>query len=333
MTLINEQHKDRLFKFIFGNPDHKEWTLSLYNALNDTNFTDPEEIEFNTIEEAVYMGMRNDVSFILAFVISIWEHQSSFSLNLPIRLFLYAAHLYEKYITSGKFHRFSRKLQRLPKPKCICFYNGTEDQPEEVILKLSDAFDDNDGDIEVRVKMLNINYGRNRELMEKCRPIEEYSWFVEAVRLKQKDWLSLEQAVDLAIDEMSDDFALKKFLLMNRAEVKGMFLSEYDAEKEMEYLREEIREEAREEGREEGRKEGRAEGREEGRAEGRKEGRAEGRAEGRKEGRNEGINNANERVASDMLKNGEPLEKIKLYSQLAETAIFNLAKTLGISVM
>lgn len=84
-----------------------------------------------------------------------------------------------------------------------------------------------------------------------------------------------------------------------------MFLSEYDAEKEMEYLREEIREEAREEGRE----------------------------EGRKEGRNEGINNANERVASDMLKNGEPLEKIKLYSQLAETAIFNLAKTLGISVM
>ncbi len=120
--------------------------------------------------------MKNDVSFIIlcAMTMGFWEHQSSFNPNLPIRLFIYAAHVCEKYVTSGKFRRFSSKLQRLPKPKCICFYNGTDDQPEERVLKLSDAYDSDDGDIEVRVRMLNINYGRNRALMEACNPIMEY---------------------------------------------------------------------------------------------------------------------------------------------------------------
>ena len=112
MNDSNTQHKDRLFKFIFGNPDHKEWTLSLYNALNGSHYTDPEAIEFTTIEDALYMGMRNDASFIIEFVMNLWEHQSSFNPNLPIRLLIYAVHLYEKYIMSSDFNRFSRKLQR-----------------------------------------------------------------------------------------------------------------------------------------------------------------------------------------------------------------------------
>ena len=312
MTDTNTQHKDRLFKFIFGNSDHKEWTLSLYNALNGSHYTDPEAIEFTTIEDALYMGMRNDVSFIIAFVMNLWEHQSSFNPNLPIRLLIYAVHLYEKYIMSSSFNRFSRKLQRLPKPKLICFYNGTENQPEERILKLSDAFGSDDGDIEVRVRMLNINYGHNRELMKFCGMLNEYSWFVDAIRRKQRTMSGLEQAIDAAIDEMPEEFELKKFLLAHRAEVKGMYLTEYNAEKEMEKLREEERQEGRELGLQEGR--------------------AEGRAKGLAEGRAEGQRNEKERTVIAMLKEKLPLPLVAKISNLSEDVIRSIADGLGISL-
>ena len=80
-----KEYKDRLFKFIFGNPDNKQWTLSLYNAMNGTDYTDPDGIRFNTIGDAVYMGMKNDVSFIICFEMNLWEHQSSFNPNMPMR--------------------------------------------------------------------------------------------------------------------------------------------------------------------------------------------------------------------------------------------------------
>ena len=90
-----KEYKDRLFKFIFGNPENKQWTLSLYNAVNGTDYENPDEIRFNTIGDAVYMGMKNDASFIIFFEMNLWEHQSVFNPNMPMRFFLYAAKLYE----------------------------------------------------------------------------------------------------------------------------------------------------------------------------------------------------------------------------------------------
>ena len=219
MPDINKQHKDRLFKFIFGNPEHKEWTLSLYNALNNSHYTNPEEIIFNTLEDVIYLGMKNDVSFIIGFVLCIWEHQSSFNPNLPIRFLIYSGRLYDKYLTDNNIYRYGTVLHILPTPKCICFYNGTADQPEEVILRLSDAFRD-DGivpDIELSVRMVNINYGRGKRLMELSRPLEEYAWFIDAIRRNQQVMSSLDEAVDAAIDEMPEDFTLKKFLVAHKA--------------------------------------------------------------------------------------------------------------------
>ena len=80
-----KDYKDRLFKFIFGNPENKQWTLSLYNAINGTDYTNPDDIQFNTIGDAVYMRMKNDISFIVAFEMDLWEHQSSFNPNMPMR--------------------------------------------------------------------------------------------------------------------------------------------------------------------------------------------------------------------------------------------------------
>ena len=236
--MINSEHKDRVFKFIFGNPDNKAWTLSLYNAVNKSNYDNPDEIQFNTIDDAVYLGMKNDVSFIIIDEMNLWEHQSSYNPNMPMRFFIYAAKLYEKYIAGSDYYPYSSKLQPVPRPRCICFYNGTANQPEEKILKLSDAFG-GDADIEVCVTMLNINYGRNKILMQACKPLNEYAWLVDKIRWYQKDLKNLEAAVDVAIADMPNDFTIKDFLLLNKAEVKGMFLTEYDQEKVLEQERRE----------------------------------------------------------------------------------------------
>ena len=238
MTEVNREYKDRVFKFIFGNPENKEWTLSLYNAVNGSNYSNPDDIQFNTIDDAVYMSMKNDVSFIILNEMNLWEHQSSFNPNMPMRFLTYGVQLYEKYTAASDYYKFSRKLQPLPKPNCICFYNGKAEQPESQMLRLSDAFG-GEGDIEVKVTMLNINYGKNRKLMEACQPLSEYAWLIDRVRQHQRVKQNLEASVDTAIDEMPDSFVIRSLLEVHRAGVKQMFLTEYDEEKMKEQERKE----------------------------------------------------------------------------------------------
>ena len=233
-----KDYKDRLFKFIFGNPENRKWMLSLYNAVNGTDYSNADEILFNTIADAVYMRMKNDVSFIIAFEMNLWEHQSTFNPNMPMRFFIYGGRLYEKYIATSDYYQYSSSLQPVPRPVCICFYNGTKEQPEKKILRLSDAYE-GEGDIEVRVTMLNINYGMNQNLLDACEPLKEYAWLVDAVRRHQAEKMDLDAAVDASLDEMQDEFVIKSFLLENRAEVKNMFLTEYNEEKVMEKERQE----------------------------------------------------------------------------------------------
>ena len=295
MTEVNREYKDRVFKFIFGYPENKELTLSLYNAVNGSQHGNPDDIQFNTVEDAVYVGMKNDVSFIICNEMSLWEHQSSFNPNMPMRFFIYSCKLYEKYTETSDYFKYSSRLQPLPKPNCLCFYNGTEEQPERLEMKLSEAFG-GEADIEVKVHMLNINYGKNRELMENCQPSREYAWLVDKVREHQRVLQDLEAAVDAAINEMPDSFAIKKFLISNQAEVKGMFLAAYDEEKD--------------------------------RAKALKE-----QERLIREARVEAESQANERVAEDMLRNKEPLAKIKKYSRLSEDHIRQIAQHLGVAVV
>ena len=292
LTEANRLYKDRVFKFIFGNPENKEWTLSLYNAVNGSNYRNPDDIQFNTIEDAVYMSMKNDVSFIILDEMNLWEHQSSFNPNMPMRFLTYGTQLYEKYTATSGYYKFSRKLQRLPKPHCICFYNGTKEQPEQQVLKLSDAFG-GEGDIEVKVKMLNVNYGKNRALLETCQPLREYAWLVDRVREHQRVMQNLEAAVDASIDEMPDSFVIRTLIEAHRAGVKKMFLTEYDEEK----MKEQERKEAF------------------------------------ADGVDAGVAEANERVAADMLKKKYPLDAIKDISRLSEAHIRKLAKSLGVVVL
>ena len=242
MPVANTEYKDRLFKFIFGNPNNKQWTLDLYNAINASSYDDPNAIKFNTIDDAVYVGMINDAS-------NIWEHQSTYNPNMPLRVLFYAAKLYEKYIEENHVYLYSSTLKKIPRPKFVCFYNGTWNQPEKKVLRLSDAYD-GEGDLEVTVTMLNINYGKNRELMNACKPLREYAWLVNEVR--QNPMGDLDETIDNAIDKMPDDFVIRDFIVGHRAEVKGMFLTEWNQEEALAHERAEGRAEGRVEGREEG---------------------------------------------------------------------------------
>ncbi len=244
-TIINFQYKDRLFKFIFGNPVNRAWTLNLYNAVNGTQYDDAEAIELTTIEDAVYMSMKNDVSFLFSEMMNFYEQQSSFDPNVPMRFFVYIARSYSNYIKNSKKYRlYSSKLQKAPTPKCVCFYNGTKQMPDKMILKLSDAFDKSlDPDVEVKVTMLNINYGHNKELLDACKPLYEYSWFIDRIRSEKPKRDSLGDAVDIAIKDMPDDFMIKSFLLKNQEEVKTMCITEYNEEEVMDIRFEEGKEE------------------------------------------------------------------------------------------
>ena len=247
---INRENKDRLFKFIFGRSENKKWTLSLYNAINGTDYSDPEEIEINTLEEAIYMGMKNDVSYILREFVNIYEHQSTFCPNMPIRSMMYAAHLYDKHIKQHKLNIYGSRQVMLPVPKLVVFYNGRTKKEDDTVLTLADAFDESVrelSDIDVRVRMLNINYGHNKAILEACRVLYDYSWFVNEIRNNCDD-MDIEMAVDKAIDDMPEDAELKDFLVVHRSEVIMSCLTEYNEEETMKMFADEAREEGREEG-------------------------------------------------------------------------------------
>lgn len=264
MTADQNQYKDRLFNFLFGSEENKAWTLSLYNAVTGSAYTDPTQIEITTIRDVLYLGMHNDISILISNEMDLYEQQSTYNPNLPLRMLQYAGNLYEKYVRQRKLNKYGSHLLKLPVPKLYAFYNGKSEQPDEQILRLSDSFPEgSETDIEVTVRMLNVNYERNRELLEACEPLREYSWLNEEIRKNKQmvDKGEIGSAIDRAITTMPDNFVIKPFLIAHRAEVKGMLLTEYNEAETMELFREEGREEGRMEGRAEGRMEGRMEGR------------------------------------------------------------------------
>lgn len=237
---INRNFKDRLFRMVF---QKKEDLLDLYNAINGTSYSDPDELEINTLEDVIYMGMRNDVSFFIDCFLNLYEHQSTLNPNLPVRGLLYFADLYRNYIALKKLNLYSSVLKRLPFPRFVVFYNGTSRQPDRQELKLSDAFFDVESDeppaLEVRVTMLNINWGHNRELMEKCRRLSEYAQFIACVRDYLAKDLTPEAAIEQAVADCIQSGILAQFLTGHRAEVMDVILTEYNEQEHMEMERNE----------------------------------------------------------------------------------------------
>ena len=189
------------------------------------------------------MGMKNDTSFIVFDIMSVYEHQSSLNFNMPLRMLQYVGDLYSGYIAKNKLNKYGTGRIMLPIPKLVTFYNGEHDAEDEMILKLSDSFapeHKDKADLEVKVRMINVNYSSNKELMKSCKPLAEYSWFVDTIR-RNKVEHELNIAVGKALDCMPDDFVIKSFLVRHRQEVEGMLDTEYKEAEVMELFKEDGR--------------------------------------------------------------------------------------------
>lgn len=216
--------------------------LKLYNAINGTSYDDPDLLQVNTLENAVYMSMQNDVSFIIDMRLNLYEHQSTYSPNLPVRYLLYVADVYSDY--TKDMNLYGTKAVKLPTPRFVIFYNGQAEQPDRKELKLSELFSipDADPSLELKAVMLNINKGHNRKLMETCRTLQDYAEYTFRVREYAAE-MPLDLAVEQAITECISEGILADFLRKNRAEAKKVSIYEYDEERHMRQAREEGMEE------------------------------------------------------------------------------------------
>lgn len=240
---VNRKHKDRLFRFAFQD---KRDLLELYNALNGTDYRNPDDLIITTLEDAIFLGVKNDLSFIIGATLNLYEHQSTWNANMPLRGLLYFASLYQEFVEQNAHNLYGRRRIALPFPQYLVFYNGDSEEPDQIELSLSDAFQKPDRQlvpcVECRVRVLNINQGHNRELMEKCRRLWEYSEFIGQVKSNLKEGMDIHDAVNIAMDHCRTHGILADILSRCRTEVLYMLLTEYDEKKTMDYLHREARE-------------------------------------------------------------------------------------------
>ncbi len=233
IPVVNRTYKDTLFRMIFR---EKRNLLQLYNALNSTNYTEEADLEIVTLENAIYMNMKNDVAFLLADRLNLYEHQSTYNPNMPLRDLFYICREYEKLV--GQESLYSSTKIQIPNPRFVVFYNGIDWQEEDQTLKLSDLYlhQEEDPELELKVRMLNINEGYNKATVEQCKLLHEYTQYVDKVR-KYSENKPIQEAVKLAVTESIKQGILSNFLTKYRQEAIQMSIFEYDEEKEMRLLR------------------------------------------------------------------------------------------------
>ena len=283
-THVNRTYRSTVFIMLF---EEKENLLELYNAMSGKHYTDPELLEINTLENAIYMSIKNDVSFLMDGRLSLYEHQSTYSPNLPLRFLFYISNLYSGMTRNENL--YGTRAVQIPTPEFIIFYNGEEERPERETLRLSDLYtfrgedgrtEESDYRLELKAELLNICGDNNKALKDACRTLREYAIFTDKMRTYAKS-MDIETAAERTIEECVRENVLREFLEKHRSEVIKVSIFEYDQEKHLRQERKQAWEEGREAGIAEGREAGIAEGREAGIAEGKVAGIAEGKAAGR----------------------------------------------------
>ena len=223
----NRQYKDSVFTKLFGDKDN---LLELYNAIEGKNYGKDTEIEITTLENVLYMDMRNDISFLIdGKIVVLIEHQSTINPNMPLRMLLYIARIYEKIISSDSLYR-SSKMQ-IAHPEFIVLYNGKDAYPDKQTLKLSEMFKrfgrGSPINLELEVKVYNINKGHNPEFAKNSEALDGYEIFIAAVREYEKT-MSREDAIRKAVSDCIKRNVLKKFFEYNSSEVINMLLTEWN---------------------------------------------------------------------------------------------------------
>ena len=253
---VNRAYKDSVFSLLFNNP---QALRELYGALEGVALPPDLPIAINTLEDALFMERVNDLSFVFADrLVVVFEHQSTVNPNMPLRCLMYLARLYEKIIDNRDIYK--SKPLAIPRPVCFVLYNGPADCPDEIRLKLSDSFADltelgyaGPPDLELTVRMININRGHNSELVGRSRTLEGYSEFIGKAREFEKELGSREEGVTAAVKHCISRGILKEFLELHSSEVVNMLFTEWNWDDALAVRFEEGREEGWEKGQEEGR--------------------------------------------------------------------------------
>ena len=285
----NREYKSDVISMMMQIP---EYALDVYNAMNDSVYTDPDMIQIMRLENGISLSVRNDASFFISNYLNLYEHQSTYSPNAPLRFLIYLTNLLKT--TIRKRDLYSRKRVQIATPHFAVFYNGTEKRPEKEVLKLSDAFINHTDtpEIELTVTIYNINPDNNTQLLEKSEVLRSYMIFVNRVRenLEHQNKIAqnaseydetayeedLEAAINEAIDYCIEHDIMETFFKENRSEVTKSMVLDYTWERREELIRAEEYEDGKREGYAAGISQGRAEGEKRGRTEGEKLGRAEG---------------------------------------------------------
>jgi hypothetical protein len=248
----NRKYKDSVFTLLFND---KKRLLELYNAVNGTSFTNEDDIEINTLQNALFMGMINDISFTIAgTLVVLVEHQSTINPNMPLRLLLYMARIYEKIVDNRRL--YSSKKTIVPRPEFIVLYMGKEDFPAVKTLKLSDLFREavrrGKAQVELEVTVYNINKGVNPAIEERSPALGGYARLVAKARENEAAGMDKSEAVKGAVRFCKARGILADFLEKHGSEVENMLLTEWKWEDALQVRWEEGREEGREEGWEKG---------------------------------------------------------------------------------
>jgi predicted transposase/invertase (TIGR01784 family) len=247
---INNKFKDSVFTMLFSDP---ALLRELYCALGGVSLPPDVPVSINTLENVLFMDFINDISFeIGGKLVVLIEHQSTINPNMALRLLMYVARIYEK-ITDGR-NIYSGKRLSIPRPEFFVLYNGTDPFPDEQVLRLSGAFEElktlglaekDFPSLELVVKVININEGRNQAVADRCKKLAEYSAFVAKARAFEKELGSREEAIKSAIKYCQKHDILKEFLKLHAAEVLGMLFTEWKLEDAIAVAREEAWEDGR----------------------------------------------------------------------------------------
>ena len=195
-------YKDTLFRLLFQDRDR---LLSLYNAVNGTSYASSEELTVVTLENDVYMNMKNDVAFLVDFQLNLYEHLSTWNPSMPLRNLFYAAREYQTLTRDQSL--YAPQLVKIPTPNFVVFYNGDKEIGDSCVLKISDSFEhpteDPGLELELKVKVLKIAPGKNKELMDSCQTLNEYMLFVKISGHSLKTYpiiFHVFQALELSLD-------------------------------------------------------------------------------------------------------------------------------------
>ena len=225
MADYNPRYRDSVFRSYFNEPAR---LLSLCNAVLDTNYTNPDELNINTLDGLFFDKQKNDISCSIDnhFLILV-EHQTTVNENMPFRCLSYVAELLNNLIVD-KDKLYHQTLIYFPSPRFVVLYNGDKHEPLQRKMRLSDSFYGDSSSIELIVSVYNINYGLPQPLLKKCSYLNDYSTLVGKVKEGINLGLSQHDAISRAVKFCIDNGLMKGYLEFNAQEVLNMLALEWN---------------------------------------------------------------------------------------------------------